>query len=360
MKVVAFYNPKSGSGTTSLVYHLAHMFARLGVPTLAVDLDPQADLTEMFLDEETIVHLSNERLDVSGTFTRWLSRKHELVETHVEHIQSEGSAAPLGLLTSDLFLEVIGEYLSRDWLEVIAKPEGDRKERRGVLRRIRQLSSIIEQGARSMGARLVLLDVAPGAVALARTALLNADYFVVPIDASTASAALRSVSIAYLREEWTKEWHQFAESSAPEPAPQPPVLAEPIGYVMQSASLGRPHRPMPMAHLLARWPRLYRSWVLGEVTLLDSPPPPPENAPPPDDPYRLGVLRYLGSLLPLAQEARKPVFDLKPADGALGSLSAAAVDSFREHRELALRIAERCGIKLPGSSASTPTGQDDD
>lgn len=34
-----------------LSYHLAHMFSRIGYPTIAVDLDPQANLTSAFLDE---------------------------------------------------------------------------------------------------------------------------------------------------------------------------------------------------------------------------------------------------------------------------------------------------------------------
>ena len=52
MKTIAFFNNKGGVGTTSLVYHLAWMFADQGLPTLAVDFDPQANLTSMFLDED--------------------------------------------------------------------------------------------------------------------------------------------------------------------------------------------------------------------------------------------------------------------------------------------------------------------
>lgn len=50
--VIAFFNNKSGVGKTSLVYHLSWMYADLGYNTLAVDLDPQANLTSSFLDDE--------------------------------------------------------------------------------------------------------------------------------------------------------------------------------------------------------------------------------------------------------------------------------------------------------------------
>lgn len=35
--VIALFSPKSGVGTTTLAYHLAHMVARKGLPTLAAD-----------------------------------------------------------------------------------------------------------------------------------------------------------------------------------------------------------------------------------------------------------------------------------------------------------------------------------
>jgi len=54
MKTLAFFNNKGGVGKTSLVYHLAWMFADLGKTVLAVDLDPQANLTAMFLDEDRL------------------------------------------------------------------------------------------------------------------------------------------------------------------------------------------------------------------------------------------------------------------------------------------------------------------
>ena len=50
MKTIAFFNNEGGVGKTSLVYHLAWMYADLGLSVLAADLDPQANLTTMFLD----------------------------------------------------------------------------------------------------------------------------------------------------------------------------------------------------------------------------------------------------------------------------------------------------------------------
>ncbi len=52
--VLTFFNNKGGVGKTSLVYHLSWMFAEIGIRVLAVDLDPQANLTAAFLDEDQL------------------------------------------------------------------------------------------------------------------------------------------------------------------------------------------------------------------------------------------------------------------------------------------------------------------
>lgn len=57
MKTVAFFNNKGGVGKTTLVYHLTWMLADRGERVLAVDLDPQANLTSMFLLEDALEDL---------------------------------------------------------------------------------------------------------------------------------------------------------------------------------------------------------------------------------------------------------------------------------------------------------------
>ena len=49
----------------------------------------------------------------------------------------------------------------------------------------------------------------------------------------------------------------------------------------------------------------------------------------------------------MAREARKPMFALKPAHGAIGGHAAAVQDSHRATRELAERIADACHFPIP-------------
>jgi hypothetical protein len=53
--------------------------------------------------------------------------------------------------------------------------------------------------------------------------------------------------------------------------------------------------------------------------------------------------------MPLAQEARKPMFLLKPADGAFGGHQQVVLDCYWAFRSLTRSILKSCGIKVPGS-----------
>lgn len=59
--VLTFFNNKGGVGKTSLIYHLAWMFASLRKRIVIVDLDPQANLTAAFLEEDRIEQIWHEQ-----------------------------------------------------------------------------------------------------------------------------------------------------------------------------------------------------------------------------------------------------------------------------------------------------------
>ena len=65
------------------------------------------------------------------------------------------------------------------------------------------------------------------------------------------------------------------------------------------------------------------------------------------DPNNLSLLKHYGSLIPLAQEARKPIFHLTSADGALGAHLNAVKNAYQDFKNLAIEIAKRTGIQIP-------------
>ncbi|MEU0429504.1 hypothetical protein ABZ235_39220 [Streptomyces canus] len=88
----------------------------------------------------------------------------------------------------------------------------------------------------------------------------------------------------------------------------PRATMQPQGYVIMQPEM-RLDRPVKAyERWLQRIPWVYSSAVLGES--------PPSRE---DDSHRIATMRNYRSLMPLAHDARKPMFDLKPANGALGS-----------------------------------------
>jgi hypothetical protein len=102
----------------------------------------------------------------------------------------------------------------------------------------------------------------------------------------------------------------------------------------------------------ARIPAVYRGAVLDETS-------PQSGVTIERDPHCLSTLKHFRSLMPLAQEARRPMFFLKPADGAIGGHAKAVQDCYGDFRTLAREIATRGTAPGPGAwrSAGGRAGQ---
>ncbi len=113
MTTVAFFNNKGGVGKTSLVYHLAWMFGEIGRHVLAADLDPQANLTGMFLDEARLERLWRD--GNAGTINDGVAPLFEGTGDVVERPQIERVDEKIGLLLGDLGLSRREDELSTQW-----------------------------------------------------------------------------------------------------------------------------------------------------------------------------------------------------------------------------------------------------
>lgn len=118
---------------------------------------------------------------------------------------------------------------------------------------------------------------------------------------------------------------------------------KPIGYVVQqhSVRLSRPVRAYDK--WVNRMPREYAS------NLLDDTDGPYASTPQTDVQNALATMKHYRSLVPMAQEHRKPMFKLTPADGAFGSHAAAVKDARDDFKALAAKIIERIGLPQGGS-----------
>ena len=59
------------------------------------------------------------------------------------------------------------------------------------------------------------------------------------------------------------------------------------------------------------------------------------------DENAIATVKHYRSLVPLAQDVRKPIFALAPPDGAIGGHAAAARDAFHDFEHLTKEILRR-------------------
>jgi len=98
-------------------------------------------------------------------------------------------------------------------------------------------------------------------------------------------------------------------------------------------------------HLASEWPNAYEKWVnrMPESyarCLMDEKQGPFAETPARDK-FCIATVKHYRSLVPMAQEARKPIFELTSADGAIGAHAAAVGEAHKDFRRLAKVIRER-------------------
>lgn len=330
MNSMAFFNNKGGVGKTSLVYHLAWMYADLGLNVLAADLDPQANLSSMFLAEDRLEELwpDGDHPDtILGAVLPILRGTGDVATPHVEVIPDNDS---IGLIVGDLGLSAFEDKLSDAWPRCLDRDEA-------AFRVISAFWRALDQAAQQREAGVVLVDVGPNLGAINRAALIAARHVIVPLAPDLFSLqGLRNLGPTLRR--WREEWSDRLGRNPNRELRLPPAAMHPAGYIIlqHAVRLDRPVRAYE--RWMRRIPGQYREAVLDQK--------PTGDLRVDNDSHCLATLKHYRSLMPLAMEARKPMFSLKPADGAIGSHMAAAQDCYRDFCALARKIAERCDIPL--------------
>ncbi len=282
--VLTFFSNKSGVGKTSLIYHLSWMFASLRKRVVIMDLDPQCNLTAAFLDEDTIEAIWNQQ-NVGSTIYNNLYR-------------------PMRMLSSF-------------W-------------------------QVMQMAAQKVQADIILVDTGTNVGAINRSVLIATDYVTIPLGADLFSLqGLKNLgpTLRGWRNLWNKRlanWDTNAEKKRFPDFRLPQGNMHPIGYVCQQHGV-RLDRPVKADDKwVQRIPDVYREFVLGDL--------PTGTIRQQEDPYCLATVKLYRSLISMAQEHRKPIFYLTPADGAIGSHANAVQDAKKDFHQLADKIAEKIVI----------------
>ncbi|MFC4106137.1 ParA family protein [Micromonospora zhanjiangensis] len=336
---LALFNNKGGVGKTTLTYHLAHMLQRLGHSVLAVDLDPQSNLTAAFLDEDALGELWDEAATPAwgGPHQRRLwSPLEQGIGTVVTAIRPimEGvgdieSVRPvtitqdLALMPGDLELSAFEDRLSDAW------PRGFTGKDQAAIRVTTAFHRIVQRAAAEVEAEIVLIDVGPNLGAINRAALLAADAVLMPLAADLFS--LRGLkNLGPTLRDWRTTWREVVLPKVPSNIAAPAGTMMPLGYVIMQPTM-RLDRPVrAYQRWLDRIPSVFATAVLGEPDATDI-----------GRGYEIATLRNYQSLMPLAHDARKPMFDLRSGDGALGSTQTLVQRCHQDFRSLSEELLRR-------------------
>ncbi|MER0439519.1 AAA family ATPase [Emticicia sp. W12TSBA100-4] len=327
MKTIAFFNNKGGVGKTTLVYHFTYMLAELGHRCLAVDLDPQANLTSMFLTDERLEDIydnENSRPTILEAIKPLNKGISDILPAHVERINDN-----IGLIAGDLELSLFEDKLSSSWENCLNRDEA-------AFRIVSSFSRIISEASKRFNADYNIIDIGPNFGAINRATLIAADYVIVPM--STDLFALQGLkNLGNRLENWHSEW-EYRVNRNPEPSLiLPDGKMAPLGYIVMQHGIKESRPVISYLNWANRIPKIFRQYVLKESTT--------NSITVEHDDNCIALLKHYHSLIPMAMEARKPIFLLKPSDGAIGAHLGAVRSSYADFKQFTQRVINDISIR---------------
>ncbi len=333
--VLTFFNNKGGVGKTSLVYHLAWMFASLNKRVIAFDLDPQANMTAAFFDENQIEEIW-ENEEIGSTIyqcVKPLTGVGDIAEPVLQNITKN-----LYMLPGDVSLSGYEDELSNVWPNSMNE--------NNLYRPMRILSSfwqVMQMASHQVNGDIILVDIGPNLGAINRSVLIATDYVAIPLGADLFSLqGLKNLgpTLKSWKWQWSKRVDNWNENTEKKSYPEfklPQGKMQPIGYLCQQYGVRLDRPVQAYDKWIKRIPSVYQECVLDIK---------PTGVDQQNDPDCLAEIKHYRSLIPMAQETRKPVFNLTSADGAIGSHAGAVRDAEKDFRKLAKKIAERMELTL--------------
>lgn len=323
MKTLALFSNKGGVGKTSLAYHLGFMFAEQGHRVVLADLDPQANLSTLCVTEDRLeaIWSLNPRSTIYGAIDQLMRGIGD-----VDQLAPEPVTRNIALVPGDLQLSVLEDELSQQWSSCL-----DRDER--AFRVTTSLHRVMTDVGKIADANIAIIDVGPNFGAINRAALIAADYVLVPVAPDPISMkGLENVGSCLSA--WHRQWGERLDRAPDLDFELPAGTMSSLGYVVARHFVSPGGAGKAVQRWLDRIPHVYRrSFGEPEVEALDIA----------SDELCLGELRDYRSLMRMAQEAKKPMFLLKPADGAIGGHQGAVRQAYKDYEQLANKISNRMG-----------------
>lgn len=304
MKSIAFFNNKGGVGKTTLVTNLAAFLAlEAGRRVLLVDADPQCNATQATFSDDFLqkTYTSKNSFTISKIVQPLAAGKGYSAGLFPERSKRFG----IDVLVGDPKLALSEDILARDWSTAIS----------GDTRGLRTTLLFLELLKRCNEYDYVFFDVSPSLGAINRAVLLACNFFVSPMTVDIFSLkALENISSAL--EGWSKQLNRGLEEnhdSEDLPIKNYNWRLKFAGYVSQQYiarrnSEGQLRSTSAYEKIATSIPGLVKEHFLAN-----------QNSVLAIDNYDLGSVPNLHSIVPMAQNARAPMFALTAKDGVVGA-----------------------------------------
>jgi cellulose biosynthesis protein BcsQ len=318
MNILTFFNNKGGVGKTTLAVNIAaYLSKQKRKKILFLDLDPQANSTQLVLPEDKWIEIygrSASRKSVIDYFDNFLVGDSSIKFFDVPIKQSD-SKYYFDLVPGHPRLSLIEDILSDSWNKCTGSDIGG-------FRKTNWLNCIKQEYKNEYD--LILVDVGPSLGALNRTILLNSDYFLTPMGSDIFSIlGIENIS------SWMKNWKRNYETSlvhfnsnqgekSEETIRKYHLNIDPnkttrfIGYSVQqyiTRSFKSGRRPIKAYdEIISQIPDEIISQLKDFIK---------EGLN--EDAILLGDVPFLYSIVPLSQSYKVPIFDLDYGNGIRGN-----------------------------------------
>jgi cellulose biosynthesis protein BcsQ len=328
MKSVVLFNNKGGVGKTTLLCNLASFLAidqRMRI--LVIDADPQCNATQSMFDDDTLSQIYEHRSFTIDSVVRPLASGKGFSS---DFSPTRSPNFHLDVLPGDPKLALMEDLLATDWRDTLSgSVRGVRTTL--VFRHVLQFAQQYD---------FVFFDVGPSLGAINRSVLLAADFFIAPMSTDIFSLkALENISTSLVK--WRQQYLagvKMSDASEDLGVSDLEWRLKFLGYVTQQYTAktdaeGRKRAVRAFDHIIQRVPNV----VQKELVL-------PLQDDMQDVDYLLGSIPSLHSLLPLSQTRRRPIFELKAADGVVGAHFAKVADYRGTIEKIAERVLENAMV----------------
>lgn len=321
MKSIAFFNNKGGVGKTTLLCNVAayaslHLNKRVAV----IDSDPQCNATQYIFDDESLEKIYGD----NGFTINDIIEPLSLGEGFFHNLQMKPSNTfGFDVLPGDPKLALMEDFLAQDWSAA----------KSGNVRGMKTNLVFSDLFSRLHQYDLVFIDVSPSLGAINRSILLASDYFVSPMSIDIFSLKAFE-NIAQWITNWWDEWQAGVRIIKGNREPPQLSYGEAIfvGYVTQQYlakrdSAGNRRGVKAYEEIRKDIDNVIRNCGLDKGI--------------PKQPFEIGTVPNLFSLVPMSQSNNKPIFELKSSDGVVGAHFAKVKDAEDIFADVTKNLLER-------------------